>query len=127
VFKEENLHEFRKRIKKIRYVAEIHGADPKCARIAAQVKKAQDAIGEWHDWHVLARTAAKGKHVKEVEAVELLNSLTAETYAAAVATCDGALRRMADLERDRDAASDSLQARPVRNEVPPRWSMKKFA
>ena len=127
VFDEGNLHDFRKRIKKVRYVAEICGADPMCGRIAAQVKKAQDAIGEWHDWHVLAGTAAKGKHVKDVEAVELLNSMTARTYKAAIATCDGVLRRMADMERDRDAVLDRLHPLPVRNEVPPKVLMKKFA
>ena len=103
-FDEGNLHEFRKRIKKIRYVAEIHQADPRCGQIAAQMKKAQGSIGEWHDWQVLARTAGQGKHAKDAEAAELLGSLTAEAYESAVATCDGVLRRMGEMQQEDSGA-----------------------
>lgn len=101
-FDEGNLHEFRKRIKKVRYVAEIHQSDSGCARIAVRMKKAQGAIGEWHDWQVLARTAGHGKHAKDVEALELLSSLTAEAYDVAIATCDDVLRRMTGLLQSHD-------------------------
>jgi CHAD domain-containing protein len=93
-FDEENLHDFRKRIKKVRYVAEICGGDPECARIAAQMKKLQSAIGDWHDWQVLARTALRGKHANDVELKELLDSLAAEAFEAALAACHGAIARM---------------------------------
>src|SRR3569833_1304333 len=118
VFDEGNLHEFRKRIKKIRYLAERHPADPLCGRIAAQVKKAQDAIGEWHDWQVLARTAEHGKHAKNVEAVELLSSLTVEAFDTAVETSHSVIRRLADLEQGKDAELDEVRKVPVRREDP---------
>jgi len=127
VLDEENLHDFRKRIKKVRYVAELHAADPQCADIAKHVKKAQDAIGEWHDWQILARTAGHGKHAKDVEAAELLSSLTAEAYEAAVATCHSVLRRMSDLEREKRVEIGPVRKVPVRREVPSSGTIKKLA
>ncbi len=112
-FDEENLHEFRKSIKKIRYVAEVHEADPRCERIAAQMKKVQGSIGEWHDWQVLARTAGHGKHAKGAEAVELLSGLTAEAFEKALATCDGVVRGMAEMGPE----SSGVRKAPVRAEV----------
>jgi CHAD domain-containing protein len=114
---EKNLHEFRKMIKKVRYVAEIHGADRVCWRIAEQMKSAQGAIGEWHDWQVLTRTAGHGKHAKDVEAVELLSGLTADSYAAAIATCDRVIRQMADLNRELGPGLDASRKGPVRDET----------
>ena len=114
VLEEGNLHDFRKRIKKIRYLAEIHRADPGCERIAAQLRKAQSAIGEWHDWQVLARTASRGKHAKNAEAGELLDSLAAESYEAAIAVCHVVLEKMSDLKTQAaNAASRQTRKPPV--------------
>jgi CHAD domain-containing protein len=125
-FDEDNLHEFRKQIKKVRYLAEIHSANPVCGSIAVQMKNAQTAIGEWHDWQVLARTAERGKHAKHGEAAELLNSLTVEAYDAAIATCDGVLRNMADLQKSQDAALKDVR-KPVRADSSSSESDRKLA
>jgi CHAD domain-containing protein len=93
-FDEENLHDFRKRIKKVRYLAELHSDDAESTRIAAQIKKVQTAIGEWHDWQVLARTARHGQHSRDAELAELLQSLTEERFAEAVAACHGLTARL---------------------------------
>lgn len=53
----ENLHDFRKGAKKARYVADSEENDPKAKAIAKIIKAVQDAIGEWHDWEVLASEA----------------------------------------------------------------------
>ena len=127
VFDEGNLHGFRKKIKKIRYLAERYPADPLSQRIAVQVKKAQDAIGEWHDWQVLARTAGHGKHAKDVEAVELLSSMTAEAFETAVGTCQRVIRRLADLERGGGAGLDELRKASVQRQDPVSGTIKKFA
>ena len=113
---EENLHDFRKRIKRIRYLAERNGSDPLCGRIAAQMQDAQSAIGEWHDWQVLARTARHGKHAKDVEAIELLTSLTAEAFEEAIATCDLVLRSMGEQERELETGLNVARKGPVRDE-----------
>jgi CHAD domain-containing protein len=48
-----NLHDFRKRTKKARYVAESAGEGENARTIAKTLKSVQDAIGDWHDWHCL--------------------------------------------------------------------------
>jgi CHAD domain-containing protein len=53
----ENLHDFRKGAKKARYVAESDDHDPAAEAMAKAVKRVQDAIGEWHDWEVVAEEA----------------------------------------------------------------------
>jgi hypothetical protein len=85
-FNEENLHEFRKRIKTVRYLAEIYAsADQACAQIATQMKKMQSAIGEWHDWQELG-LEARGHRGKSKELAELLDTLTAESFDVALST-----------------------------------------
>jgi CHAD domain-containing protein len=85
-FNEENLHEFRKRIKMVRYLAEIHaGADRASAQIATQMKKMQSAIGEWHDWQELGGEA-HGHRAKYKGLSELLETLTPESFDAALTT-----------------------------------------
>jgi len=85
-FSEENLHEFRKRIKMVRYLAEIHaGANRATAQIASQMKKVQSAIGEWHDWQDLGREAHHG-HTKSKPLAELLDTVTAESFETALST-----------------------------------------
>jgi CHAD domain-containing protein len=83
-FDEENLHEFRKRIKMVRYLAEMHASDRASAQIAAQLRKLQSAIGEWHDWQALALEVPRGHRMKE--AAELLGTLAAESFESAIAT-----------------------------------------
>jgi CHAD domain-containing protein len=58
-FTEATLHRFRTRCKRVRYVAEMAGDDPEAKRVVNQIKRMQDAIGDWHDWLTLAQTAQK--------------------------------------------------------------------
>ena len=58
-FTEATLHRFRTRCKRVRYVAEMAGDDPEAKRIVSQIKRMQDAIGDWHDWLTLTQTAQK--------------------------------------------------------------------
>ena len=53
-----NLHEFRKSVKKARYVAESSGDDGSSQTVAGALKRIQDAIGAWHDWLCLSRGSA---------------------------------------------------------------------
>jgi CHAD domain-containing protein len=94
-FDEENLHEFRKRIKTVRYLAEIHaGSDRVCARIAVQMKKAQSAIGEWHDWQELGCESHHGHRAKSKPLSELLDTVTAEAFEKALSTVYAVSARM---------------------------------
>jgi CHAD domain-containing protein len=53
----ENLHAYRTRCKRIRYMAEMAGNVPEAKRIVSQLKRMQDAAGDWHDWQTLTQTA----------------------------------------------------------------------
>jgi CHAD domain-containing protein len=59
---QENLHDFRKGAKKARYVAESDDKDPAAAAMAKAIKRVQDAIGDWHDWDVVAGEAREALH-----------------------------------------------------------------
>lgn len=92
-FDQENLHDFRKRIKMIRYLAEIHSSDAACAQIAAQMKKLQSAIGEWHDWQVLAQDVREKYRMKGL--AELLEAIARESLETALTTCHGITHKLA--------------------------------
>ena len=53
----DNLHSYRTRCKRIRYIAEMAGTTPEANRVTSALKKLQDAIGDWHDWVTLTSTA----------------------------------------------------------------------
>lgn len=54
-----NLHDFRKGAKKARYMAEAGAGDVHADEVGKALKKLQDAIGDWHDWLMLAEEAHK--------------------------------------------------------------------
>jgi CHAD domain-containing protein len=58
VLDEDNLHAFRIALKRVRYLAEL-GATGNAATVVAECKRAQDAIGEWHDLVMLAERAQR--------------------------------------------------------------------
>ncbi len=127
VLDEGNLHEFRKKIKKVRYLAEIHKGDPSCVWITAQLKRAQTAIGEWHDWHILARTSERGKHASYAELVELLDSLAKEAFEVAAAVCSGVMERMTVMRANHEQPLSNVSKRPVARHEPAVASVRKLA
>jgi CHAD domain-containing protein len=52
------LHRYRILVKRARYAAEFAPKSTESARLIAQLKRLQDAIGNWHDWLTLTNTAA---------------------------------------------------------------------
>lgn len=128
VFDKDNLHDFRKSIKKIRYLAEIHAGDAGCAHIATQMKAVQSAIGEWHDWQILEQTAVGRKHAKASELHALLARLTIEAFDSAVAVCH---KVTVSLASSTPAAANSAvmagRKKPAVREQPNATSKKKSA
>ena len=53
----ENLHEYRLQCKRFRYTAELAGETPRRELLIASWKKAQDVIGEWHDYLTVSEAA----------------------------------------------------------------------
>lgn len=54
---EDTLHSFRMACKRVRYLAEMSGENASAEQIVSQLKRIQDAIGEWHDLVSLVETA----------------------------------------------------------------------
>ncbi len=121
VLNEANLHEFRKRIKTVRYLAETHeGADRECARIATQMRKLQSAIGEWHDWQALAEEVRSVHHDWSAPLAELLDSVSKETFQAALETAQAVTARMiGEDKKPAETLSAAEPRRPVRIEIGP--------
>lgn len=94
-FDKENLHDFRKRLKMVRYLAELHASDPACGQMATQMQKVQSTIGEWHDWQALAWEARRGHRSKDTDLAEMLESLEAESFESALAACHSITARLA--------------------------------
>ena len=120
-FDEENLHEFRKRIKAVRYLAEIHaGANRATAQIASQMKKVQSAIGEWHDWQELGREAHRGHRAKSKPLAELLDTVTAESFETALSTVHAVSAQMQgdDPVQDQDSHPEHRKL-PARGDYGP--------
>ncbi|MDE3187308.1 MAG: CHAD domain-containing protein [Acidobacteriota bacterium] len=115
---EDNLHEFRMRIKGVRYLADLSAAtDARAARQAAAMGRMQVAAGEWHDLKMLAKKAAHelGDHDERGGLVALLEELAAESLERALALCR---RTMAQLLRPVPAQRPAR--RPAVLKFPPR-------
>ncbi len=113
----ENLHAYRKRVKKLRYLVEVAAAaDTDARRLAATLKGMQAAVGEWHDWQVLAQKARHTFRDKSREGglVELLDTLAEEWLQQALAHCRRATARLAD------QAADAVTPRPGPAKLPVR-------
>ena len=54
---EEVLHSYRTVVKRARYAAEFAPKSEEATRLVAQLKRLQDALGNWHDWLILTQTA----------------------------------------------------------------------
>lgn len=122
------LHDFRKRIKSVRYQAELFAhSDPQLQKLAVALKAMQGATGDWHDWCALAEVSARRFHhrTKNGGLTELLQTLTQESLQKALELCERQLapyREAASIHaphslplppRKSPAAATSLNASPV--------------
>lgn len=80
------LHRYRRVVKRARYAAEF--APPSTARklLIAQLQRLEDAIGHWHDWFTLTRTAVnRWGDVTQSALVAALHAVTGAKFRQAVA------------------------------------------
>jgi CHAD domain-containing protein len=80
------LHQYRIASKRARYAAEFASPSPAATQFIAELKKIQDALGDWHDWLTLTQTATKHLgEVRESPLVAELHNVTGAKYRHAVA------------------------------------------
>jgi CHAD domain-containing protein len=118
----DSLHDFRKRVKKVRYQADLlASAEPAIASLAGVLKRMQDAIGEWHDWQDLAKLALRrfGKHSDDGGLQELLATQTDESLEKALSFCARELARFQHASREDGPSRASIDKMPVRRAEPP--------
>jgi CHAD domain-containing protein len=70
---DEMLHRYRLAVKRARYAAEFAARSAESERFISGLKRLQDALGNWHDWMTLTRTAAR--HLGEIEQSSLVAAL----------------------------------------------------
>lgn len=81
------LHQFRILSKRARYAAEFADQSPEAARFIAGLKRIQDALGDWHDWLNLAKSAEQHLgEVRESSLVAELHNVTGAKFRHAVTT-----------------------------------------
>ena len=116
---ERNLHEFRKQIKKVRYMAEIFAAhDPEAGRQAVSIRKIQSAIGEWHDWQALAKREGHTRG-RRTELTELLETLAAESLEKALAVCERVTKNLLQESKvTNESSHPPAKKPPVRSAEP---------
>ena len=87
IMTEEALHQYRIAGKRARYVAELGGNAPEAARVAGELKRMQDVIGDWHDWlQLTARAEALFGKVQDSPLVAELSNVTRAKFREAAAT-----------------------------------------
>jgi len=67
------LHQYRILSKRVRYAAEFADDSAESERFIADLKRIQDALGDWHDWLTLTQTAIE--HLGEVHESSLVAEL----------------------------------------------------
>jgi len=80
------LHRYRIVTKRARYAAEFANKSAEATQFIAELKRIQDALGDWHDWLILSQTAAEHLgEVRESSLVAELHNVTGAKFRHAVA------------------------------------------
>jgi CHAD domain-containing protein len=83
---EELLHRYRIVVKWARYAAEFASKSAESQQFIAQLKRLQDAVGNWHDWLTLTQTATKRLgDINQSSLVAALHNVTGGKFRQAVA------------------------------------------
>jgi CHAD domain-containing protein len=82
---EETLHRYRLVVKRARYAAEFAPKSPESDKYLAELKRLQDALGNWHDWLTLTHTAVERLgDVNQSSLVAVLHNVTRGKFRHAV-------------------------------------------
>lgn len=116
-----NLHEFRKRIKKVRYLAEVFArSDAEAGQQAGALKRMAGAVGEWHDWQALAEEAANaGGGGAMTAAADFLAAQANRSLEQALLLCGRSMARLLKDEADGQGAQPAQGAAKNNGRKPP--------
>lgn len=93
---EDTLHRCRVAVKRARYAAEFAAESRGATQRVAELKRLQDALGNWHDWMTLTETATEQfGDVNQSSVVAALNNVTRGKFRQAVAALAAAAVRLA--------------------------------
>lgn len=109
------LHRYRILVKRARYAAEFAPKSAEATRLIAQLKRLQDAIGNWHDWLTLTNTAAgQLGDVHQSPLVAALYSVTGGKFRHAAAALEASPK-----PQPADAATRKTLRRPRKPSTEP--------
>lgn len=115
---EKELHACRIAAKQARYLAELSNS-PAAKEFIEELKRAQDAVGEWHDvWKLTERAEKLFGGVRDSSLVAVLQNITRARFRRAGSYLLDSLRAAADLQRQsipaqKSPAPDSESTRVV--------------
>jgi len=102
------LHQYRIAGKRARYAAEFAAKSPEVDQFIAQLKRAEDALGDWHDWLMLTQSAAKRLgDVHESPLVAVLHNVSGAKFRHAAAALSSTRVVRPDLKRQSSAPAKS--------------------
>src|ERR1700723_1637689 len=105
---EDLLHHYRAISKRARYIAELAPPSAEATEFITQLKRMQDAAGDWHDWFTLTHTAAKRLgDVHESSLVAVLHNVTGAKFRNAVTALSGLRAKLTALKPAHKPASES--------------------
>jgi CHAD domain-containing protein len=114
---EDLLHQYRILGKRARYAAEFAPVSPEAERFIAELKRAQDAVGNWHDWFTLMQTAAQRLgDLHQSSLVAVLHNVTGAKFRNAVAALPKTV-----------ATEIASHTAPSENVAPPRRQVKRIS
>jgi CHAD domain-containing protein len=99
------LHQYRMVVKRARYAAEFASKSAEGTRFIAELKRLQDAVGNWHDWLTLAQSAAvRLGDINQSSLVAAIHNVTGAKFRHAVAALSASPTTQAGLKPVSSAA-----------------------
>lgn len=103
----ENLHPFRLKVKKLRYVLQM--AENSDSRFVTALGEVKDAVGEWHDWEELSGIAQDIIEHARCELLREIDRTAHEKFDQALADADRLRRDYLDGKARRERGSASAK------------------
>lgn len=112
------LHRCRVAVKRARYAAELAGKAPAAAEFIVELRRMQDALGNWHDWQLLTETAKRRLgEVNQSSLVAVLHNVTQGKFRQAIKAVSGPETTRGAVQTMPSDAKLTRQSPPVTREA----------